>query len=180
MPPPARARRACGVRTAHVRGLIHPYWRTVATRLQAAAAPGTAQRKSSMQALILFAHGARDARWSEPLFALASRLSALRPELPVRLAYLELQAPRLPEVVAELAGAGVQAIAVAPVFWSAGAHVREDLPRLVSHCAAAHGVRVQVLPVLSELPGVLDAVAAALLTAPALAPPDVPREAPPA
>jgi hypothetical protein len=39
------------------------------------------------QAIILFGHGARDARWREPFDRLHARLSALRPDCAVRLAF---------------------------------------------------------------------------------------------
>jgi sirohydrochlorin cobaltochelatase len=48
-----------------------------------------------MHALILFAHGARDARWSLTLGELARRVAARRPETLVLQAFLEFQSPDL-------------------------------------------------------------------------------------
>jgi len=45
--------------------------------------------------LILFAHGARDPRWALPFEAVAARVRAQRPGVPVRLAFLEFMAPTL-------------------------------------------------------------------------------------
>ncbi|HEX8883715.1 MAG TPA: CbiX/SirB N-terminal domain-containing protein, partial [Noviherbaspirillum sp.] len=57
-------------------------------------------------ALILFAHGARDPRWAAPFEKLRDIARAQLPDTDVSLAFLELMTPRLPEVVARLAGEG--------------------------------------------------------------------------
>ena len=54
------------------------------------------------QALILFAHGARDPRWAEPFQRLQALVQAQSPESVVKLAFLELMTPRLPELTDEL------------------------------------------------------------------------------
>jgi sirohydrochlorin cobaltochelatase len=119
------------------------------------------------EAIVLFAHGARDARWAQPLLRLQAVLVRRAPQLRVELAYLELQEPGLPATLEALAGQGLQHIRVAPVFWSMGAHAARDLPALVEAFRARHpSVRVEVLPVLAELPGLLEFVAAALAGAP--------------
>jgi sirohydrochlorin cobaltochelatase len=69
--------------------------------------------------LILFAHGARDPRWALPFEAVAARVRAARPGVPVRLAYLEFMAPSLPDAGAELARAGCTRIEVVPMFLGA-------------------------------------------------------------
>jgi sirohydrochlorin cobaltochelatase len=115
--------------------------------------------------LILFAHGARSASWSRPLDALASEFAAAAPELTVRRAFLELQAPNLPTVIDELAPTHDH-LDVLPVFWSAGGHVARDLPALLEAARARHpGLSLQVLPVISELPGLVPAIARAALAA---------------
>ncbi|MPS27962.1 CbiX/SirB N-terminal domain-containing protein [Pigmentiphaga sp.] len=124
--------------------------------------------------IVLFAHGSRDPQWARPMDGLARALRARDPGTPVEIAFLELMPPTLPEAIAVLAGQEVAEIAVLPVFWAAGAHVTRDLARLLDEARAAHpAVRFASLPVLSELPGVLDAVAEAALR-PAAAP-DVPE-----
>jgi sirohydrochlorin cobaltochelatase len=117
-------------------------------------------------ALVLFAHGARDAAWARPLQQLKARLAHATPHVRVEIAYLELQAPTLAQVFDALAAAGVRAVAVAPVFWSSGTHVERDLPALIEAARARHpGMRVDTLPVLAELPGMIDFVAQALRAA---------------
>jgi sirohydrochlorin cobaltochelatase len=87
-----------------------------------------------MHGLILFAHGARDAQWAEPFEAVAARVRALRPQQPVRLAYLELMAPSLGEVAADLCVAGCRTVSVLPLFLGQGGHLK----RLVQQLHEAH------------------------------------------
>ncbi len=49
-------------------------------------------------ALILFAHGARDAAWAEPFQRLQKLVQAQLPGVAVALAFLELMTPQLPEL----------------------------------------------------------------------------------
>lgn len=112
--------------------------------------------------LLLFAHGARDPRWAEPFEAVAARVRAARPELQVRLAYLEFMQPELPAAAAALVAEGCSSIAVLPLFLGAGGHVRKDLPALMARLQAEHGgVRFALHPAIGEMPDVIDAMAAA-------------------
>lgn len=109
--------------------------------------------------LILFAHGARDPRWAAPFEAVAARVRAQRPDVAVRLAFLEIMSPSLPDAGAELAAQGCHDLQVLPLFLGAGGHVRKDLPLLVDALRKAHpGMTVTLqLPV-----GELDSVTAAM------------------
>ena len=111
-------------------------------------------------ALILFAHGARDARWAEPFQRLQQQVQQARPDVAVRLAFLELMSPRLPELVAELAGQGCVDMRVVPVFFGQGGHIRRDLPLLVEQLRKDHPqVRFSVAGAAGEDSAVLDALA---------------------
>ncbi len=90
------------------------------------------------QALVLFAHGARDPRWAIPFERLAERARQLRPDTYVSLAFLELMEPRLPERVAELVQNGVTQVSVVPVFLGQGGHVLRDLPPLLDELREAY------------------------------------------
>lgn len=115
-------------------------------------------------ALILFAHGARDPRWSAPFEAVVALLQATQPQLPVRLAYLEFMQPDLPHAAAELAELGCTDVTVLPMFLGAGGHVRKDLPLLIEALAAAHpSLNVQLLPAVGEIASVTAAMAGAAL-----------------
>jgi sirohydrochlorin cobaltochelatase len=110
--------------------------------------------------LILFAHGARDPRWAEPFEAVAERVRARAPDTEVRLAFLDLMAPRLPEAGAVLAAAGCTRVDVLPLFLGAGGHVRQDLPALVDALAATYPqVRWRLLPAVGEAEPVIAAMA---------------------
>jgi sirohydrochlorin cobaltochelatase len=112
------------------------------------------------EALILFAHGARDARWSAPLTALAEAIRAQAGGASVRSAFLELQTPTLPEALEAAASEGARRIHVLPVFWAAAGHVDNALPPMLAEFNGHHPqIVVRTLPVLSELPGMLDFIA---------------------
>lgn len=121
---------------------------------------------ASEHAVVLFAHGARDPRWAEPLHALRTALQARMPASAVGTAFLELQAPALGQALEDLGTAGVRRIDILPVFWGIGGHVATDLPALVDRFRADHpAVAVTVLPVLSDLPGMIDFIAEAVSVA---------------
>jgi sirohydrochlorin cobaltochelatase len=90
------------------------------------------------QGIILFAHGARDPRWSAPLEASAERLRRRRPGVEVRLAFLEFLPPTLALAADALVGAGCTRIDVVPLFLGAGGHVRRDLPEMVQGVRERH------------------------------------------
>lgn len=117
---------------------------------------------SAGKAVVLFAHGSRDPLWRKPLEAVATRIAARAPGLPVRCAFLELEEPDLSSAVAQLVAAGADSIAIVPMFLGTGKHAREDLPKLVEGMRAAHpavafslrravGEDARVLDLLAEI-----------------------------
>ncbi|MGJ7489406.1 sirohydrochlorin chelatase [Variovorax sp. ZT4R33] len=111
-------------------------------------------------AVILFAHGSRDARWREPVEAVARRMTTRRPEVPVACAYLELVEPDLPTAAGRLIANGARALRVVPLFLGMGKHVREDLPQLVEALRTAHpDVVFSLVPTVGETPEVIDLLA---------------------
>ena len=81
----------------------------------------------------------------------------------MRLAYLELMRPALPQALDELAREGLTAIRVVPVFLAAGSHVKEDLPRLVQEARERHPqLRVAIDPPIGEQPRIVEALAEAI------------------
>jgi len=118
------------------------------------------QQTAGKQGLVLFAHGARDARWAKPFERLQQLAQAQRPDVIVKLAFLELMDPRLPAVVPQLVAAGCQHINVVPVFLGQGGHVLRDLPPLLDALRAAFpGLTLTVSDAVGENAGVLDAIA---------------------
>jgi len=111
-------------------------------------------------AVVLFAHGSRDARWREPVEAVARRMTARRPEVPVACAYLELVEPDLPTAAGRLIADGARSLRVVPLFLGMGKHVREDLPALVDALRAAHpDVVFSLAPAVGETTEVIDLLA---------------------
>jgi sirohydrochlorin cobaltochelatase len=101
------------------------------------------------KAIILFAHGSRDPAWRAPMEAVASRIRAQHPHLPVECAFLELCEPDLPtcatKIIAAYAGFysakgpfDQKSIRIIPMFLGMGKHAREDLPQLLTELRAAH------------------------------------------
>lgn len=118
----------------------------------------------SMNGLILFAHGSRDAAWAAPFEAVAARLRQQRPQWRVLLAYLELMQPDLPAAALSLVDAGCTRIDIVPMFLGAGGHVRRDLPALVQQLRDRHGsVQWALHAPIGEHPRVIDAMALAAL-----------------
>ena len=110
--------------------------------------------------IVLLAHGSRDARWREPVEAVARRMAELSPEVAVACAYLELVTPDLPTAVERLVADGARAVHVVPLFLGVGKHVREDLPRLVDELRARHqDVDFSLAPAVGETPEVVDLLA---------------------
>jgi len=83
------------------------------------------------KAIVLFGHGSRDPLWRLPMETVATRLRTLQPGVPVRCAYLELDAPDLGTAAGELIAAGATEVTIVPMFLGTGRHAREDLPALV-------------------------------------------------
>ncbi len=114
--------------------------------------------------LLLFAHGARDPRWSAPFDAIAARIRESDAGLAVELAYLELMSPTLGEAAARLAAAGCTTVDVVPLFLGAGGHVRKDLPALLEPLRPQHAHIVwRLRPAIGEVDAVVEAMARATL-----------------
>ncbi|HEX4884780.1 MAG TPA: CbiX/SirB N-terminal domain-containing protein [Casimicrobiaceae bacterium] len=112
-------------------------------------------------ALVLFAHGARDARWAEPFARVLARVAAAAPQRDPMLAYLEFMAPGLREAVDRQVARGHRAIRIVPLFLGPGGHLRSDVPALVAEAARAHpGVDIRLAPAAGEDEGVIAALAA--------------------
>jgi sirohydrochlorin cobaltochelatase len=117
------------------------------------------------QGLILLAHGARDPRWREPFDGLVERVRAKRPELAVRLAFLELMKPDLLLAGEELVASGCDALLIVPIFFGQGGHVREDVPALAEVLRERWaGVTVSIGRTAGDDSGVVDALASFAFT----------------
>jgi sirohydrochlorin cobaltochelatase len=122
--------------------------------------------ESVTPAIILLAHGARDARWGEPFQRVADRVRAAAPDLAVELAYLDYLPPSLEEAVQRLAERGARSISVVPLFFGRGGHLREDVPRKVEAIAARlPGVAIHITLPAGDDDAVQDALTSFCLRA---------------
>ncbi|MGH8719219.1 MAG: sirohydrochlorin chelatase [Burkholderiales bacterium] len=111
-------------------------------------------------AIILFAHGARETEWAEP-FKKIQRLVAERlPDTRVELAFLEIMQPSLPDTITTLAAERVREIRVVPLFLAQGGHLKHDLPRLVSDLKTRHpGLSIEISRPIGEVDDILQRIA---------------------
>ncbi|MEB0137080.1 CbiX/SirB N-terminal domain-containing protein [Actimicrobium sp. CCC2.4] len=113
----------------------------------------------TQKALILFAHGARAAGWAAPFERLQQMAGAQLPEVAVRLAFLELMTPQLPETLAALVADGRCDITIVPVFLGQGSHLLRDLPLIVDELRTTYPqVHIRVAAAAGENADVLDAI----------------------
>lgn len=108
--------------------------------------------------LVLFAHGARDARWREPFDRLLSVVGERYPG-PVSLAFLEMMPPDLLTACSGLVKSGAKSIVIVPVFLGTGGHLRRDLPSLIESARETTEVPVTAVEAIGEDPQVLMALA---------------------
>jgi sirohydrochlorin cobaltochelatase len=121
---------------------------------------------TSTSGLVLFAHGARDPEWAEPFRAIAARVAATRPDLAVKLAFLEFQGPVLADAIKELVDAGHRNIRIAPLFMAQGGHLKNDVPKLLDGIRASHpSLQLELLPAIGDVAELRDAIAAWLVKA---------------
>ena len=103
--------------------------------------------------LVLFAHGSHDPRWRQPFEHLAFEMTQTLGLDRVRLAYMEFSGPTLMQVAEEAAGRGVARLKILPLFFSAGAHVAEDIPFQVAEATRRFPqLQIDVLPPVGEHP----------------------------
>jgi sirohydrochlorin ferrochelatase len=94
--------------------------------------------------LVLTAHGSADPRSAANARAVARQVAHMRPGLDVRLAFCELNAPNLVDVLNRCSGEAV----VTPLLLADAYHARIDIPRQIASCATRE--RVWQAPVLGE------------------------------
>jgi sirohydrochlorin cobaltochelatase len=114
----------------------------------------------SPDAVIVFAHGARDPDWARPIERLAALIGERLPGVRVDCAYLELMQPDLASAVGRAVEAGARRIRIVPAFLAAGGHVKRDLPLAVDALRAAYaGVDFELRPPIGQSDAALAAIA---------------------
>jgi sirohydrochlorin cobaltochelatase len=110
-------------------------------------------------AVILFAHGAREAEWARPFEDVRDRLRS--EGLRVELAYLEIMTPSLEDAAQVLVAEGTGIVTVVPLFLARGKHLKRQLPEMVAALGRDKpSTEFRVTPALGDEPEVLAAITA--------------------
>ena len=81
-------------------------------------------------ALVALAHGSRDPRSAATIKALVAEVKAMRPDLRVETAFLDLAKPSFDTVVDRLVKAGFDEIVVVPLLLTEAYHAKVDVPEV--------------------------------------------------
>jgi sirohydrochlorin cobaltochelatase len=112
-----------------------------------------------MKAIILFGHGARDARWREPFDRLASLWRTQQPSVLAEPAFLEMMQPSLEDSIGSLVSKGATQITIIPVFFGQGGHLRNDFPLLLEESRKKFPqISLSATPAVGEDLAVLQAI----------------------
>jgi sirohydrochlorin ferrochelatase len=100
-------------------------------------------------ALVALAHGSRDPRSAETITALVDEVRAMRPDLRVEQAFLELSKPSFTTVINKLVRAGYDEIVVVPLLLTEAYHAKVDVPSAVAEAMAKHeGLKIRTTSIL--------------------------------
>lgn len=114
-----------------------------------------------MKARILFAHGARNPDWAQPILGIRAAMLSHQPEARVDVAFLEFIAPQLPETIDGLVADGFKDVVIVPIFMAQTGHTKRDLPGLLDAARIRHpGLVISVATPIGEAERVVEAIAA--------------------
>jgi sirohydrochlorin ferrochelatase len=100
-------------------------------------------------ALVALAHGSRDPRSAATIKALVDEVRAMRPDLRIEPAFLELSKPSFDTTVDKLVRAGYDEIVVVPLLLTEAYHAKVDVPEAIATATARHeGLRIRATKVL--------------------------------
>ena len=117
-------------------------------------------------ALILFAHGARDPEWANPMRRVQAIVRQRVANVLVELAFLEFMAPTLPESAAQLITQGARKIVVMPMFIARGGHLKNETPEMMTMLRSTYpDVEFSLGGAIGENEIVVQAMATAALVA---------------
>lgn len=94
-----------------------------------------------MKALLIAAHGSRNALANEELMNMAQTMvseSMLSQYDAVKAAFLELAQPSIETAIGELIANGCQELVVLPYFLNSGVHVKKDIPGIIEKVTLAY------------------------------------------
>ena len=117
-------------------------------------------------ALILFAHGARDPEWANPLRRVQAAIRLRAAGMAVELAFLEFMAPNLHDCAAALVTNGATKIVVLPMFIAQGGHLKREVPQMLERLRSTWpAVQFSLAGAIGENEIVVQAMATAALAA---------------
>ncbi len=100
-------------------------------------------------ALVALAHGSRDPRSAATITALVNEVRAMRPDLRIEQAFLELSKPSFATVVDRLVKAGFEEIVVVPLLLTEAYHAKVDVPSVIAAASARHeGLKIRATSIL--------------------------------
>ncbi len=100
-------------------------------------------------ALVALAHGSRDPRSAETITALVDEVRAMRPDLRIEPAFLELSRPSFQTAVNKLVRAGYDEIVVVPLLLTEAYHAKVDVPEAVAEAMSRHeGLKIRSTAIL--------------------------------
>ncbi|MFG2760207.1 sirohydrochlorin chelatase [Streptomyces wuyuanensis] len=110
-------------------------------------------------ALLVVAHGSRDPRHAATVHALVRHIRSQRPELRVSTAFLDFNAPSVPQVLERMASDGVGDVVALPLLLTRAYHAKSDIPSVLDEARARHPrLRITQADVLGPSPLLLEAV----------------------
>ncbi|MBJ8346850.1 sirohydrochlorin chelatase [Antrihabitans sp. YC2-6] len=119
----------------------------------------TALSRSVSPPLIAVAHGSRDPRSAATMQSVVARIREARPDLDIRLCFLDLNAPSVEQVIAGVAADGYRSAVVVPLLLGSAFHARVDLPGILDAARDRHP-RLEIAQ--AEVLGTDDRLAAAV------------------
>ncbi|MFC5803387.1 sirohydrochlorin chelatase [Streptomyces formicae] len=110
-------------------------------------------------ALLVIAHGSRDPRHAATVHALVRRVRSQKPELRVSTAFLDFNAPSVPQVLERMANDGVRDVVALPLLLTRAFHAKADIPSVLRDARTRHPrLRITQAEVLGPSPLLLEAV----------------------
>lgn len=87
---------------------------------------------------VLIAHGSRERQANQAFETLIGQFKKLRPQRKVFGAFLELAKPSIPETLEQAIAQGARDIAIIPLMFFPGRHVKEHIPAFIKQAKAKH------------------------------------------
>ena len=97
----------------------------------------------SFEAVILIGHGSKARGFDRPMKRVAAALRRGVPG-PVRCAYLEINAPSIPEAIGQAVRRGAREVRLVPYFVLSGRHVTRHIPQIVREEKKRYGKKVRI------------------------------------